>query len=354
MVKAHLIQITLFVFCFALNLKIVAQNFITNPGFEGPDGIEVIPEDWFPGCGVMNTPDTQPGWWNVENKPQEGKSFINLLYKEDGTTESVYQKLDRPIAAGSCMIIEIYLAQACQDSISGLYPYDLNHSGDLVIRGTESYGCNNGQELAFFEQVANCKWRKYTSIFQANEPINYIYLEFLRGSSAFPNGSILIDNFYLNYLEPFETQVLSYAYGESAIIQATVSGSQFNWQIDETFLENDSSYQIISMNQNTTIELTYWSEDSCLVTEYFILQVKPSIPNIITPNNNDGINDIFYIKGLIETTTLFITNRWGETVYQNSNYQNDWIPTNLVNGVYFYSLRLQETGRIFDGFVTIQ
>lgn len=61
----------------------------------------------------MNTPDTQPGWWNVENKPQEGNSYISFLFKEDGTTESVYQKLATPLQAGACYLIQIQLAQAC-------------------------------------------------------------------------------------------------------------------------------------------------------------------------------------------------------------------------------------------------
>lgn len=346
-------NIALIILLLTSQLTCIAQNFITNPGFEGPDGIEVVPEDWFTGCGVMNTPDTQPGWWNVENKPQEGKAYIDLLYKDDGTTESVYQKLAQPIPAGSCMLIEIYLAQACQDSVSGLFPYDLNHPGDFIIRGSESYGCNNGQQLAFFEQVNNCKWRKFVAVFQAHETINYIYLEFYRGSSPHNNGSILIDNFYLNYLEPFETEILSFGYGETTIIQASVEGSNFNWQIDDIYLENDSSFQIITMNQNTNIAFTYWSEDSCLISESYLLYVKPAIPNIFTPNNKDGINDVFFIKGLIETTSLFIVNRWGETVYENSNYQNDWSPIGLEDGVYFYSLRLHETNRIFDGFVTL-
>jgi len=93
--KIHKYLFLTCLFC-RLNSICIAQDFITNPSFEGPDGIEVIPADWFAGCGVLNTPDTQPGWWNVENKPHDGKSYINLLYKQDGTTESVYQKLAKP------------------------------------------------------------------------------------------------------------------------------------------------------------------------------------------------------------------------------------------------------------------
>lgn len=346
----------LFLTCFfcGLNSFCFAQNFITNPSFEGPDGIEVIPSDWFAGCGVLNTPDTQPGWWNVENKAQDGKAYIDLLYKDDGTTESVYQKLANPLPAGGCFLIEIYLAQACQDSISGLFPYGLNHPGDLVIRGSETYACNNGQILAKFEQVSNCKWRKFSAVFQTLTEINYIYLEFSKGNSGFENGSILIDDFKLDYLVPYPEQNLAFAYGEEVLLQATVPGNYFNWQIGDIFLENDSSFQYLTITENVYIELSYWSEDSCFVTETFMIYVQPTIPNIITPNDNNNVNDIFFISGLVETGELIILNRWGETMYSSPDYQNDWEPQNLVSGVYFYRLYLKESKRYFVGFLTVQ
>jgi gliding motility-associated-like protein len=330
------------------------QNLITNPGFEGPDGIETIPEDWFAGCGVMNTPDTQPGWWNVENKPHEGKSYINLLYKDDGTTESVYQKLAEPLPAGSCFLIEIYLAQACQDSISGLYPYDLNHPGDLVIRGSESYVCDTGQVLAHFEQVSNCHWKKYMAVFQAQSTINYIYLEFARGASPFQNGSILIDDMKLDFLNPLPQQNLSFAYLDEITLHASLPGDHFNWQIGEMQYNDDSSFHHLVIDENVLIKLNYLTADGCLVFETFMIYIRPTIPNIITPNDQDGINDIFYIYGLVEKSSLNIVNRWGKTVYFSGNYQNDWSPQNLVSGVYFYSLYLHESRRSFQGFVTVQ
>ena len=329
------------------------QNFITNPGFEGPDGVEVIPEDWFAGCGVKNTPDTQPGWWNIELKPHEGKSYIDLLYKDDGTTESVYQELAEPLPAGSCFLIEIYLAKACQDSLSGLYPYDLNHPGDLVIRGSEFYGCGNGQVLAFFEQVSNCRWVKYQAVFQAETQINFIYLEFSRGSSPFANGSILIDDMSLDFLEPFPEQHLDFDYLQEVSLQASVEGSQFEWKADGMVLDSDSSTLTFLVTENVLIELSYWSEDSCLVFESFMVYVKPRVPNVITPTNNDGINDVFYIYGLIETNELDIINRWGETVFTKENYENNWSPADLTPGVYFYSLYLKDSNRRFHGFLTI-
>lgn len=64
-----------------------------------------------------------------------------------------------------------------------------------------------------------------------------------------------------------------------------------------------------------------------------------SVPNIMTPNG-DGINDYFAITGLEKGTKLLVFNRWGQVVYSNNNYDNEWSPNDLMDGVYFYSLTL--------------
>ena len=330
-----------------------AQNYITNPGFEGNDGIDVIPENWSAGCGVMNTPDTQPGWWNIENKPYEGKSFINLLFKEDGTTESVYQQLATPLDSGGCYLIEIHLAQACQDSLSNLDPYDLNHPGDLQIRGSETYGCGTGQMLVTFNQVANCKWKTYYAVFQAQQTINYIYLEFSKGTSPFNNGSVLIDGFLLENLHPLPDQQTDVAFGDIIQLNASVAGNGYTWSMGDSLINTDSTQITLQIEQNVTIDLSYFSADGCLVTERFVILVKPQIPNIFTPLDGDNVNDVFYIRGLVEPAQLQVFNRWGGVVFQQMPYQNNWSPSGLSSGVYFYRLDLPETGRFFEGFVTI-
>jgi hypothetical protein len=343
-----------FVIAFCLSLEwCFGQNFITNPGFEGPDGIEQIPADWFAGCGVMNTPDTQPGWWNIENKPYEGKSFINLLYKEDGTTESVYQKLAVPLDSGACYLIEIHLAQACQDSLSGLDPYDLNHPGDLRIRFSESYQCDSGQTGALFVQISHCNWKKYYAVFQANADHQYVYLEFFKGTSDFNNGSVLIDQFNLENLHPLPEQTLNYEYQDVAAFCASAEGLNHTWIVDGTTVAADTAcFELLAL-QDAKVELTYYSADGCLISEDFMLLVKPRIPNVITPLDQNGINDVFVLVGLIESAQLTVFNRWGLVVYETDPYLNDWSPTQLNPGVYYYHLNFYNTGRIYTGMITI-
>ena len=68
------------------------------------------------------------------------------------------------------------------------------------------------------------------------------------------------------------------------------------------------------------------------------------IPNGFTPNN-DGINDFFVIPLLIQNpqieSELTVFNRWGDVVYQQKPYANDWGGQNKTNqplpgGTYYY------------------
>ena len=72
--------------------------------------------------------------------------------------------------------------------------------------------------------------------------------------------------------------------------------------------------------------------------------------NIFTPNN-DGTNDFFVPINLNQYPNphLLVFNRWGELVYENSNYQNDWSGTHyksgeeLKEGIYYYLIDPKST-----------
>ncbi len=343
---------------FALHLVLIPEfcycdNLITNGGFEGPDGIEVVPPEWTAGCGYMNTPDSQPGWYNNYLPPFEGKGYINLLYKSDGSEESVYQELQKTLPAGSCFLIDIKLAKFCQDSLFGLDPYGLNHPGRLVIRGSESFSCDDGQILAVFDAVENCLWKSYFSVFKAETDIRFIYLEFSSGSSGFFNGSIVLDDFKLEYTKPLPDQVIEVPYQDTATVSASFSGSNFNWDVDGIFVANGSAEQSVYADHNLHVDVSYITSDSCVVYESFDVLINPAFPNIFTPGTKDFINDEFYISGLVENCGLMVHNRWGQEVYSNSDYRNDWSPENLSDGLYFYQLWLKETNRYKTGSVYI-
>ena len=87
------------------------------------------------------------------------------------------------------------------------------------------------------------------------------------------------------------------------------------------------------MTNGCGVSSTDWfiQTDECLVR----------IPNIFTPNGKGG-NDTFFIDGLDKYagSELMVYNRWGNLVYESSDYKNDWRAIDLSEGNYWYVLKL--------------
>jgi gliding motility-associated-like protein len=85
--------------------------------------------------------------------------------------------------------------------------------------------------------------------------------------------------------------------------------------------------------------------DSIFVEVFDDLDQVLELVNTITPNG-DGFNDLLIIKGLesFDANSLTIYNRWGEQVFHQDNYQNNfggrYRGKLLPSGSYYYVLRL--------------
>ncbi|TJZ63521.1 T9SS type B sorting domain-containing protein [Sphingobacterium olei] len=81
------------------------------------------------------------------------------------------------------------------------------------------------------------------------------------------------------------------------------------------------------------------------------------IPNVITPNG-DGKNDQFVIVGRegYDRIELIIVNRWGNEVYRNDDYKDEWEGRGLNEGTYFPIIRAIKGNqeRVFKGHVLIK
>jgi gliding motility-associated-like protein len=100
------------------------------------------------------------------------------------------------------------------------------------------------------------------------------------------------------------------------------------------------------------------------VKDSLTLVIEPcdlTVPNVITPNG-DGQNDFFKIPNIefYPNSTMIIYNRWGEKVYKNENYENNWDGGNCAAGVYYYIFTINygaHSGKLetkaMNGIVTI-
>ena len=109
--------------------------------------------------------------------------------------------------------------------------------------------------------------------------------------------------------------------------------------------KDEFSYRVRDINGN-------WTN----VANVYITVNGFFIPNVITPNG-DGKNDNFVVIGLdsYDRGDLIIVNRWGNQVYANPNYGNEWNAKGLNSGVYYYILQLFKGANkeVFIGYIQV-
>ncbi len=77
----------------------------------------------------------------------------------------------------------------------------------------------------------------------------------------------------------------------------------------------------------------------------------PSIPNVLTPNN-DGLNDCFIIDQELIGSEFIVFNRAGTTIFTSSSYTNNWCP-DIPAGTYFYQISNSCYQDSFEGWISV-
>ena len=82
-------------------------------------------------------------------------------------------------------------------------------------------------------------------------------------------------------------------------------------------------------------------DEECLIEQTLTVETSEIfIPNVITPND-DMLNDYFEIRTPVPVD-IVIVNRTGNTIYEKSNYNNDWDGGDSPSGVYYYRIRFPD------------
>ncbi|MGI9545547.1 MAG: gliding motility-associated C-terminal domain-containing protein, partial [Cyclobacteriaceae bacterium] len=123
---------------------------------------------------------------------------------------------------------------------------------------------------------------------------------------------------------------------------------------DATFNSSTNNYEVTFTSLFAgTYEITVRDANGCtaVITQVVGFDDTIFIPNIFTPND-DQSNETFYIRNLPASgTALIITNRWGKTVYEATDYQNNWDGEDHSDGTYYYRLIIGDQS--FKGWVEI-
>ena len=128
-------------------------------------------------------------------------------------------------------------------------------------------------------------------------------------------------------------------------------------------LNPDGTVDVLPGTRGGTYTLEYQiceklNPDNCSTATVTVTVVNPlKIPNVFTPNG-DGRNDVFEIIGIegFDRIEVTIVNRWGNEVYRNDDYQNDWGGQGLTEGTYYYLITTHLGGSrdVHKGWVLIK
>ncbi len=98
------------------------------------------------------------------------------------------------------------------------------------------------------------------------------------------------------------------------------------------------------VNGTYMVSLVSCSSDGCCDTTEFPYTIVSDIevPNVFTPNvpGASNVNQYLFFKNLeyFPNTKLMVYNRWGNKVFESSNYDNKWNGGSQNDGVYYYVL----------------
>lgn len=177
---------TIIFLLFISALSVNAQVVLKNSSFEGQPGVSAIPTDWVT-CIPGSTPDILPGMWGVNKPAQDGMSYLGLITRENGSFESIGQRLPKALEANTCYVFSVYLARS--ESYVG-YNLPLR----LKIWGSKEY-CGKDQLLVSTKTIKHTNWEKYEFQIYTKEKAHFLLFEACTapGITTPYRGNILMD-----------------------------------------------------------------------------------------------------------------------------------------------------------------
>ena len=204
-------NLLLILFSLFLSSSLYAQELIYwgNPSFEAKPRMGELDDPGLKGWTSCNppeetgmdihpSPDPDRPFFGVDTRPFHGKTYIGMVARDNGSWESVCQRLSRPLKRGKVYQFSIYLCQSDKlVSFSRRTMREVLFDKPIVLRVYgSSVECGSEQLLAETEAVDHTEWLRYIIDFEATENWNYITLEaFYKTPVMYEyNGNILLDN----------------------------------------------------------------------------------------------------------------------------------------------------------------
>jgi gliding motility-associated-like protein len=145
---------------------------------------------------------------------------------------------------------------------------------------------------------------------------------------------------------------------DSIILTINVQSNQSGNFVNTAVVTAPTSFGMINLSSTDPTMVTNVGDTARKATPFVIPIVDVVIPGGFSPNN-DGIDDTWNIKRPYGTTiSVKVFNRWGNEVYSNANYQNDWrgkgtsnfIGEDVPEGTYYYIVEATDMNNVIRKF----
>ncbi len=165
---------------------LIGQIALDNASFEGAAQDATLPQGWH-ACELGTTPDIMPGVWGVLKEASDGETYLGLITRQDGSYESIGQRLEAPLEKDMCYNFSMDLSRS--KSYAGY-----NFPVKLRIYAAARKG-KKKQLLWSSPTISHDDWETYDIKFTAKQKFNYIIIEafFADGLLFHYNGNILVD-----------------------------------------------------------------------------------------------------------------------------------------------------------------
>lgn len=169
-------------------------------------------------------------------------------------------------------------------------------------------------------------------------------------------ATITIDSLVQEYANGFN---VSSGQASDGMISVTPAGGTAPYSYDWS---NGATSEQVNGLAAGIYSVTITDANGCSLTVSFTLDGPNDLqmPTGFSPNS-DGANDAYVVQGLdaFANNKLVVFNRWGNVVFEQLNYRNDWDGDNLEgealpNGTYFVVLRVNPGGSTENEEITMQ
>ncbi len=189
------------------NLNAQQEIKLMNPSFEDPS-MDVkedkplcckAPRGWY-ACGGadLNTPDAQPGNFEVTLPATDGGYYLGMVTRDNDTWEGISQRLKTPLTGGNCYSFSLkasHSADLVSDSRRTGRPAKYDKPVKIRIWAGNGY-CQKLQLLDESPVINHTYWKQYNFRFEPIRSYGHITIEvFYKTPAPIPyNGNILIDD----------------------------------------------------------------------------------------------------------------------------------------------------------------